>query len=80
MPEGRAPIFRPMLAAWRRLRASWVASFDKARQTQDFSQRKAVSAAPFQAEIAVYAFKITDQQHAEVATWRQRWAAATRRI
>jgi hypothetical protein len=50
------------------------------RQSQELAQRKAVSAAPFQATLAVYAFKITDQQHAEVAARRQRRAAATRRI
>ena len=50
------------------------------RQTQELSQRKAVRAAPFQATLAVYAFEITDQQHAEVAPRRQRRAAATRRI
>ena len=39
---------------------------ERGRQTQELSQRKAL--------------KIADQQHAEVAAWRQRWTAATRRI
>jgi hypothetical protein len=50
------------------------------RQTQELAQRKAVSAAPLQTMLAVYAFKISDQQHAKVAAWWQRRAAATRRI
>ena len=49
-------------------------------ETQELSQRKAVSAAPFQATLAVDAFEVADQQHAEVAARRQRRAAATRRI
>src|SRR5947209_10017828 len=37
-------------------------------------------AAPFQTTLAVDAFEIADQQHAEVATRRQRWAAVPRRV
>src|SRR5947209_15316434 len=49
-------------------------------EPQEFAQRQAVGAPPFQTTLAVDAFEIADQQHAEVATRRQRWAAVPRRI
>src|SRR5438309_7947002 len=49
-------------------------------EPEELAQRQAVGAAPFQTTLAVDAFEIADQQHAELATWRQRWATAPRRI
>ena len=49
-------------------------------KAQEVAQRQAVRATPFQTTLAVYAFEVADQQHAEVASRRQRRAAAMRRI
>src|ERR1700757_3425830 len=49
-------------------------------KTQEFAQRQAVRATPFQPTLAVDAFKVADQQHTEVASRRQRWTAEARRI
>src|SRR4051794_21874599 len=49
-------------------------------KAQEFAQRQAVRATPFQPTLAVDAFKVADQQHTEVASRRQRWAAEARCI
>src|ERR1700739_4162224 len=49
-------------------------------KAQELAQRQAVGTAPFQPTLAVDALKVTDQQHAEVASRRQRWATTARRI
>src|SRR3954454_8067862 len=49
-------------------------------KAQEFAQRQAVRATPFQPTLAVDAFKVADQQHTEVACRRQRWTAEARGI
>src|SRR3954468_20080556 len=49
-------------------------------KAQEFAQRQAVRATPFQPTLAVDAFKVADQQHTEVASRRQRWTAEARGI
>ena len=49
-------------------------------EPQELPQRQAVGAAPLQAALAVDAFEVADQQHAEVAARRQRWPAAARGV
>src|SRR6478735_7027692 len=49
-------------------------------KAQEFAQRQAVRATPFQPTLAVDAFKVADQQHTEVASRRQRWTAEARCI
>src|SRR3954468_14389699 len=47
---------------------------------QELAQRQAVGAAPLQPALAVNAFKVADQQHAEVPPGRQRGPALPRRV
>src|SRR5499427_9787053 len=49
-------------------------------KAQEVAQRQAVPTTPFQSTLAVDAFEVADQQHAEVASRRQRWTAKARRI
>src|SRR6478609_1255819 len=49
-------------------------------KAQEFAQRQAVRATPFQPTLAVDAFKVADQQHTEVASRWQRWTAEARCI
>src|SRR3954471_15895013 len=49
-------------------------------KAQEFAQRQAVRATPFQPTLAVDVFKVADQQPTEVASRRQRWAAKARCI
>jgi hypothetical protein len=44
-------------------------------EAEEFAQRQAAGAAPFQPALAVDAFEPADQQHAEAAPRRQRWPA-----
>jgi hypothetical protein len=44
-------------------------------EAEERAQRQAVGAAPFQPALAVDAFEVADQQHAEAASRRQRWPA-----
>jgi hypothetical protein len=49
-------------------------------QAEELAQRQAVGAAPFQPALAVDAFEVADQQHAEVAPRRQRWPSTPLRV
>src|SRR5712664_2276882 len=49
-------------------------------EAPEFAQRQTVRTAPFQTALAVDAFEVADQQHAEVAPRRQRRTATARCI